>query len=218
MVGASSPFSLPVLLPVTFDLRLSTFEHRLHDIVQSITLYGHQLQTHVELLLRQAREHPGFPGDERRSESQPLTISNILGVAIAALEEGWGESDGSTPLGSAPRMPAAPGQPSGLQERSRLDKKPIVGRLKDSFAILEADPNAYIMSLDAQRTLEDTRSPEAYVRPSLAREIPMSAGDETQTLGMKKPRLTLAKRLLLKKVRNRPNRKRKKGRNREGEG
>ncbi|KFG42358.1 hydrolase CocE/NonD family protein [Toxoplasma gondii p89] len=200
MGGASSPFSLPVLLPVTFDLRLSTFEHRLHDIVQSITLYGHQLQTHVELLLRQAREHPFPPDNEQTSEEhQPLTISNIIGVALAAVEDGWGETDGTTPQGSALRSPAAPGQPSGLQKRNSLDKKPIVGRLKDSFAILEADPDAYSMRLDAQRTVEATRSPEAYVRPSLAREIPMSVDDEPHTLSMRKPRLTLAKRLLLKK-------------------
>ncbi|PFH35050.1 hydrolase CocE/NonD family protein [Besnoitia besnoiti] len=198
----ASPFSLPVLLPATFDLRLSTFEHRLHDLVQSITLHWQQLQTHVELLLRQARDHQLTTEDERGNQiQQPLTISSIIGVALAGFEEGWGEA--SDDLHHAyPRRTAA--ARAGIQHsahsedtRRAITKKPTVGRLKDSFSILETDPNAYSMSLDARRGT--ARLPEAYIRPSLAREIPIAAGSEKETLDKREPRLTLAKKLLLKK-------------------
>ncbi|PHJ25428.1 hydrolase family protein [Cystoisospora suis] len=179
-IADSSPFSLPVLLPATFNLQLSTFEHRLHDIVQNVALYWQQLQTHVELLLRQARDHQLRTEDERGNEVlQTLTISNLIGVALVGFQDEWGE--GTAYNGRA------------------MTKKPVVGRLKDSFSILESDPNAYLMSLEGGSL---NAAQESYVRPSLAKEIPISFTPQAQSqtaVAMARPRPTLAQRLLLRR-------------------
>lgn len=180
-VADSSPFSLPVLLPATFNLQLSTFEHRLHDIVQNVALYWQQLQTHVELLLRQARDHQLRTEDERGNEVlQTLTVSNLIGVALVGFQDEWGERT--------------------AYDGRVISKKPVVGRLKDSFAILESDPNAYLMSLEAGSL---NAAHESYVRPSLAKEIPISSTPQAQSqtaVAMARPRPTLAQRLLLRRV------------------